>query len=148
MPDPRKFKNEKEWMSACMPHLLTIEKKKRDQAIAQCLNMWRQWKKKTSAHENKLIAKRVIIAFLKKKSESRGQTLQKDISLEKWRRNLDKKVTPLGSPMTPYKEGEEIEVLINNKFVKVPFREELKEEKFFYLEPKTKELKVNEPVHG
>jgi len=41
MPDPQKFKNERSFMNECMHVTLNVEKKDRDQAIAQCINMWK-----------------------------------------------------------------------------------------------------------
>jgi len=150
MPDPKKFKNEKEWMSACMPHLLQIEKKKRDQAIAQCIGMWRQWQKKANDPKNKIIARRIISAFLAKQSSrilSPGDALKKDRELERWRKNLDKKVTPLLTEVPPYKEGEIINVLIDGEFVEMPYSKDLKKQKFIYIAPKTNKLVENIPVH-
>ena len=46
MPDPNKYKNKKNWMSDCMHQVVHVEKKDKDQGIAQCLNMWRQRKDK------------------------------------------------------------------------------------------------------
>ena len=40
------FKNEKDFMKECMHKTLHMEKKDRDQATAECLNMWRNRKKK------------------------------------------------------------------------------------------------------
>lgn len=166
MPNPKKFKNEKEWMSACMPLLLHVERKKRDQAISQCLNMWRQRKKKARKVINNYIkgasidmgkfkdkeaTQRVLSAFLEKESERalRPVQIKKQIKEEKeWKKNLDKKVTPLLSPMPTYKEGEMIEILMDGKFVEVPYSKELVEQKFYYLRPKTRELVQNQPVHG
>lgn len=49
MPDPKKFKTEEEWMSACMHQVKTVEGKPQDQAVAQCLNMWRNRDKTSHA---------------------------------------------------------------------------------------------------
>lgn len=40
MPDPSKYDNEDDWMAACVPSVRD-EGKPQDQAVAQCLNMWR-----------------------------------------------------------------------------------------------------------
>jgi hypothetical protein len=45
MPDINKYDDKKEWMSDCMHQTVTVEKKKRDQGVAQCLNMWKRKKK-------------------------------------------------------------------------------------------------------
>ena len=41
MPDPSNYESEDEWMAACVPAVID-EGKPRDQAVAQCLNMWRE----------------------------------------------------------------------------------------------------------
>jgi len=41
MPDPKNYDNEDEWMSACVP-TLKEEGKDQDQAVAQCMNMWKE----------------------------------------------------------------------------------------------------------
>jgi hypothetical protein len=46
MPNPKRFKDEKTFMKECMHQLLHVEHKNRDQAIAQCMNLWRQKGKK------------------------------------------------------------------------------------------------------
>jgi len=46
MPNPNQYKNEKDFMRECMHQTLHMEKKDRDNAVAQCLNMWRNRKKK------------------------------------------------------------------------------------------------------
>ena len=51
MPDPNKFKNEKDFMAECMHTTLHLEKKDRAQAVAQCLGMWRNKKKKRCVAE-------------------------------------------------------------------------------------------------
>ena len=57
MPDPGKFKDKDKWMNACMHTTLHVEKKDRDQAIAQCLAMWRdKGKKKKSKKRQKTAA--------------------------------------------------------------------------------------------
>jgi len=165
MPDPNKYKNEKEWMSDCMHTLLHVEKKDQDQAVAQCLNMWRQRKKKAlkvinsylkgaidmNEQKNIEIVQRVLSAFLKRKSGRNplpGQRIRTDKEIEKWKKNLDKKITPLLTPMKPYKKGEPVNILIEGKFVEVPWDPELLEQEFIYLDPKTREVKKQEPVHG
>jgi hemerythrin len=51
MPNPNRFKNEKEFMAECMHQTLHLEKKDRAQAIAQCLSMWSNRKKKKCVAE-------------------------------------------------------------------------------------------------
>jgi len=46
MPDPKDFKSQESWMGACMHQTLKHEDKEQDQAVAQCLNMWRKKSKK------------------------------------------------------------------------------------------------------
>jgi transcription elongation factor Elf1 len=46
MPNPNLFKDEKEFMQECMHTTLHKEKKPRGQGLAQCLNMWRNRKRK------------------------------------------------------------------------------------------------------
>jgi len=46
MPDPNDFKTKKNWMGACMRQNLKVEGKEQDQAVAICLNMWREKHKK------------------------------------------------------------------------------------------------------
>lgn len=48
MPDPAKYKNKDKFMKDCIHQTLHVEKKDRDQGIAQCLNMWRQKSKKVA----------------------------------------------------------------------------------------------------
>ena len=73
--------------------------------------------------------------------------LKKDKELEEWRKNLDRKVTPLLTEMPPYKEGEIINVLIDGEFVEMPYSKDLKKQKFIYIAPKTNKLVENIPVH-
>jgi hypothetical protein len=42
MPDPGEYKNEQDFMSDCMHQVKKVEGKPQDQAVAQCLSMWRQ----------------------------------------------------------------------------------------------------------
>lgn len=42
MPDPKKYKNQKDFMNDCMHTTVHEEGKSREQGVAQCLNMWRQ----------------------------------------------------------------------------------------------------------
>lgn len=53
MPDPGRYKNKQNWMEDCMHQTKTVEDKPQDQAVAICLNMWRNKdkKKKKAAHE-------------------------------------------------------------------------------------------------
>lgn len=46
MPNPKKYKNQKNFMRDCMHITVDVENKDKDQGIAQCLNMWRNRKKK------------------------------------------------------------------------------------------------------
>ena len=39
LPDPNEYDNEKDWMTACVPKMIT-EGKPQDQAVAACSNMW------------------------------------------------------------------------------------------------------------
>lgn len=59
MPNISDFSNEKDWMSACMHQVVTVEGKPREQAIARCLNQWRQKgknKKEAALNVGKLIS--------------------------------------------------------------------------------------------
>jgi len=56
MPNPSKFKTEKDWMRGCMHQVMHLEKKERDQAVAQCLNMWRDWQKKKKRKMTRKVA--------------------------------------------------------------------------------------------
>ncbi len=55
MPDPKKFDNKADFMGACMHQTLKIEKKDRDEAIAQCIGIWESRNKS---------ARRVVASFL------------------------------------------------------------------------------------
>ena len=133
MPNPKKFKNEKEWMSACMPMLLHVEKKKRDQAIAQCLSIWRQRKKKARRIVDKYIkgvsinmetkqreaTHRVLYAFLEKES-LHGDTLspgQAKIVERQLREDKKQNYKNVGQPKLLSKEpipklGEKINIFV------------------------------------
>src|SRR5688572_5209983 len=41
MPDPSNYSSEDEWMEACVPTMVD-EGRDQDQAVAACLNMWRE----------------------------------------------------------------------------------------------------------
>lgn len=41
MPDPKNYQDEDSWMKACVP-VLKEEGKEQDQAVAQCMNMWKK----------------------------------------------------------------------------------------------------------
>ena len=41
MPNPKKYKDEESWMAACVP-AVTGEGKDQDQAVAQCISMWKE----------------------------------------------------------------------------------------------------------
>jgi HK97 family phage major capsid protein/HK97 family phage prohead protease len=47
MPDPSNYDNESDWMSACVPAVVD-EGKPHDQAVAQCMQMWRDRDKKAA----------------------------------------------------------------------------------------------------
>ena len=50
MPNPKNFSNQNDWMDACMHQVRKVEGKPQDQAVVQCLEMWRNKdKKKKSA---------------------------------------------------------------------------------------------------
>jgi hypothetical protein len=51
MPNPEKYKDKSNFMKDCIHQTLHVEKKRRDQSIGQCLNMWRQKKHKTCVSE-------------------------------------------------------------------------------------------------
>jgi hypothetical protein len=63
MPNPSKFKTEKDWMRGCMHQVMHLEKKERDQAVAQCLNMWRDWQKKKKRRMTRRVAGLWIQSF-------------------------------------------------------------------------------------
>jgi hypothetical protein len=44
MPNPAKYKNKSKWMKDCIHQTTHVERKKKEQGIAQCLNIWRQKK--------------------------------------------------------------------------------------------------------
>ena len=46
MPDPKAYKDEKEWMAACVPKRIE-EGDEQDQAVAVCMSMWRDKDKKS-----------------------------------------------------------------------------------------------------
>jgi hypothetical protein len=92
MPNPNLYKSEKEFMQDCMHTTLHKEKKNRDQGIAQCLNMWKNRKKKMAMRiaEKSIIAKmnlqelykleREFLEYNRTKSGKRGvETLKKII---------------------------------------------------------------------
>ena len=51
MPDVKDFDNEKDWMAACVPARIE-EGNKQDQAVAACLNIWREKSMATKASKN------------------------------------------------------------------------------------------------
>jgi hypothetical protein len=52
MPDPKKYKNQNDFMDDCMHQCVRIENKPHEQAVAQCLSVWREkGKKKKCASE-------------------------------------------------------------------------------------------------
>jgi len=46
MPDPKRYKSTekdyKRYMNDCMHQVMHMERKKKDQSIAQCMSMWRK----------------------------------------------------------------------------------------------------------
>ena len=48
MPNPKDYKDKQEFMSDCMHQTRRKEKMPQDQAVAVCLNMWRDKGKKTA----------------------------------------------------------------------------------------------------
>ncbi|MBD3261459.1 MAG: hypothetical protein GF334_07225 [Candidatus Altiarchaeales archaeon] len=63
MPDPKRYKDEDSFMSDCIPQAKS-EGKKQDQAVAMCLNMYRNRNKKKKSK-----AASVVIRFLEEKAE-------------------------------------------------------------------------------
>lgn len=53
MPDVGRYKDKKNWMADCMHQTLKVEGKKQDQAVAICLNMWRNRNKKKKGRVKK-----------------------------------------------------------------------------------------------
>jgi len=54
MPNPKDFNDQNDWMDACMHQVKKVEGKPQEQAVAQCLAIWRdkgKKKKKKSAAE-------------------------------------------------------------------------------------------------
>ena len=146
MPNPKKYKDKKNWMSNCMHQTVTIENKDKDQGLAQCLNQWRQKAKKVAqkyliSERNKLMSskkdtvRRVVDAFLK---ESIIWTDPKKIT------RLKDRVAPRTekhSPPTPAQTetenlipGEIIEVFENGKWVKKPWKPSLKNKEIRLVE--------------
>ena len=57
MPNPKDYDNKQDWMDACMSQQKDEGKNmkkedERDQAVAICLNMWRDKNKKTASKGN------------------------------------------------------------------------------------------------
>lgn len=48
MPNPEDFDSKDSWMDACMHQVKKVEGKPQDQAVAQCLSMWRSKDKSAS----------------------------------------------------------------------------------------------------
>lgn len=46
MPNPKKYKHQKNWMHDCLHKTLEVEKKDKDQGLAICFDMWRKRHKK------------------------------------------------------------------------------------------------------
>jgi len=46
MPNPKSYDNQNDWMDACMHHFRRNEGKKQDEAVSQCLFIWRNKSKK------------------------------------------------------------------------------------------------------
>jgi hypothetical protein len=49
MPNPKNYKDKKKWMKDCLHTTLHLEKKKKDQGLAQCLNEWHNKGKKVAS---------------------------------------------------------------------------------------------------
>jgi hypothetical protein len=41
MPSPKKYKSKPKYMKSCMHQVKTVEGKPQKQAVAQCLNVWK-----------------------------------------------------------------------------------------------------------
>ena len=54
MPDPKDYKDEDSWMSACVP-AVKEEGKDQDQAVAQCTNMWKKRDLRTAGKETRVL---------------------------------------------------------------------------------------------
>jgi len=46
VPNPKQYKDKSKFMGDCMHQNLKVEDKSQDQAVAVCLNMWRERRKK------------------------------------------------------------------------------------------------------
>jgi len=60
MPNPKDFKNQDKWMNACMHQVKTVEGKGQDQAVAQCLAIWRDKGKKKKSKKRRKTAAGII----------------------------------------------------------------------------------------
>lgn len=60
MPNPKLYKNQKQWMKDCLHQTMHMERKEREQSIAQCLQMWRDREKK----KKKELARNVAASWL------------------------------------------------------------------------------------
>lgn len=52
IPTPRKGQTQQEYMKTCVPYLRK-EGKSQPQAVAQCISMYKQWKKRQRAKTSK-----------------------------------------------------------------------------------------------
>ena len=52
MPNPANYKpfEKPKYMQDCMHQVVHVERKKKDQGLAQCLNVWRNYHNKKAAH--------------------------------------------------------------------------------------------------
>jgi len=55
MPNPKKYKDQKSFMGACMHQVKKVEGKPQKQAVAQCMNMWRRKGKTKSESQNNFV---------------------------------------------------------------------------------------------
>jgi hypothetical protein len=61
MPNPEDYDSKDSWMDACMHEVKTVEGKPQDQAVAQCLSMWRN--KDKSAGLTTCAAKKIVASL-------------------------------------------------------------------------------------
>ena len=65
MPNPAQYKDKTKFMHDCMHQTVDVEKKDKDQGIAQCLNMWRDKHPSKKDKYPKDAAYNVVTAYLK-----------------------------------------------------------------------------------
>ena len=103
MPDPKKYDNESDWMSACMPRMID-EGKPQKQAAAICLDMWRR--KKESEMEDKSTWTTAYVndlpdsSFLYVDSDGKRHLPYKDSSGKVDLPHLRNAISRLGQPKT------------------------------------------------